>query len=682
MRMRVEPARAHRTSRPYHRLSAMPSLPPRALRQSAGDLSFSFFLVTVVLCLFAARDLPSSTFGAAGTDVSIGPADVGAARSRPRSPRSGCGRDATCPSPWLLARDGGVRAADRRLRAPERRRRGRRRRQAGRARCPRRSPPRCSSTRARSWRAARGSARRLLHRRRRLGRRRVRRATAAAGRRRSWASTTWPRSRRWRSSSGSRRSTPRPDAARPSRSSALGAARSGSCSARRSRACSASTSPRPPWSRSRAVAATSAAAPSSSPLARLVAVTAGTFALRSGELGFLQSWFGPPPETPGQYAASWSQRLIYVYIGGRVFLDQPAPRHRLARRAAAGGVRAVPARRPRAVPRSAGALLPARDGRSIPQQTYDQVLFELGLVGAALLLVLVVLAVAACRRRRARSRPREPGTSRRTSRSAGSPCSAGALAGAALFGGSPLAALFWLTLGRRRGSQLPVARPVIAHAAEDRPRDRPPQRRRRRAARAPARAASSRGGATTSSSSPARSRRRGVDGVRRRRARRRRCCKLPALQRELSLRADAAAILALRSDHRASAGRTFSTRTPRRRAPPAGSLRSRLDERARALSSTPTTATSSAATSAGAGSGSSGWIERGLRTTRGRSSPSATRSVTTSSASASRRRERFVVVPYGFDLPPGARPTRRRVRAIRAELGPATRRSSSAGRAG
>ena len=46
-------------------------------------------------------------------------------------------------------------------------------------------------------------------------------------------------------------------------------------------------------------------------------------ALRSADLGFLQAWFGPPPETPGQYAASWSQRLIYVYIGGRVFLDNP-----------------------------------------------------------------------------------------------------------------------------------------------------------------------------------------------------------------------------------------------------------------------------------------------------------------------------------------------------------------------
>ena len=26
--------------------------------------------------------------------------------------------------------------------------------------------------------------------------------------------------------------------------------------------------------------------------------TAGTLAMRQGDLGFLQSWFGPPPETP------------------------------------------------------------------------------------------------------------------------------------------------------------------------------------------------------------------------------------------------------------------------------------------------------------------------------------------------------------------------------------------------
>ena len=47
-----------------------------------GDPSFAIYLVTVVLCLLRARDLPSVTLGVAGTDVSIGPADVGSARRR------------------------------------------------------------------------------------------------------------------------------------------------------------------------------------------------------------------------------------------------------------------------------------------------------------------------------------------------------------------------------------------------------------------------------------------------------------------------------------------------------------------------------------------------------------------------------------------------------------------------
>ena len=57
--------------------------------------------------------------------------------------------------------------------------------------------------------------------------------------------------------------------------------------------------------------------------ATVAIVSAGTLELRSGDLGFLQSWFGKPPSRPGQYAASWSQRLIYAYIGGRIFLAHP-----------------------------------------------------------------------------------------------------------------------------------------------------------------------------------------------------------------------------------------------------------------------------------------------------------------------------------------------------------------------
>ena len=96
------------------------------------------------------------------------------------------------------------------------------------------------------------------------------------------------------------------------------------------------------------------------------AVTAGTYGLRSADLGFLQSWFGPPPETPGQYAASWSHRLIYVYIGGPGLPRQPGLRHRLGGRAAAARLRAVSRRRARALLRPAAALLPAGDGHADP----------------------------------------------------------------------------------------------------------------------------------------------------------------------------------------------------------------------------------------------------------------------------------------------------------------------------
>ena len=124
-----------------------------------------------------------------------------------------------------------------------------------------------------------------------------------------------------------------------------------------------------------------------------LAVTAGTLSLRSGELGFLQAWFGPEPETPGQYAASWSQRLIFVYVGGRVFFDRPVlgtgwhgelPPEDYAQY--------LPDARER-FPDQPPNYFPPADGRFIPQQAYDQVLYQLGLVGGALLLFLLGLAV-------------------------------------------------------------------------------------------------------------------------------------------------------------------------------------------------------------------------------------------------------------------------------------------------
>lgn len=170
--------------------------------------------------------------------------------------------------------------------------------------------------------------------------------------------------------------------------------------------------------------------------------TVGTIALREGELGFVQAWFGTPSGAPGESAASWSQRLIYTYVGGRIFLDHPVlgtgwhgllPPEEFARY--------LPDARAR-FPDQPSNYFPPEDEGFIPQQAYDQVLFELGLVGAAFFLVLGGIAVwraaVAARRREGERAYLAP---------AWLASLAGALAGAALFGGAPLTAMMWLTLG-------------------------------------------------------------------------------------------------------------------------------------------------------------------------------------------------------------------------------------------
>lgn len=198
-----------------------------------------------------------------------------------------------------------------------------------------------------------------------------------------------------------------------------------------------------------AVLARRALRPVPAALTLLVAAvaTAGTLALRSGELGFLQAWFGPEPETPGQYAASWSQRLIFAYIGGRVFLDRPVvgtgwqgelPPEDFARY--------LPDARAR-FDDQPPHYFPRADGTLIPQQAYDQILFQLGLVGAALALAVGLLALAAAVRAARRAAPAQPWGHLELVPLAWLAAVAGALAGAALFGGSPLTAALWLTLG-------------------------------------------------------------------------------------------------------------------------------------------------------------------------------------------------------------------------------------------
>jgi hypothetical protein len=177
-------------------------------------------------------------------------------------------------------------------------------------------------------------------------------------------------------------------------------------------------------------------------------LTGGTYSLRAGDLGFLQQWFAPVEDAqPGQYAGSWSQRLIFVYIGGRIFLDRPAlgtgwwgelPPSEYAQ--------FLPDARRRFADQPTRYFPPA-NGSFIPQQTFDQVAYELGIVGIGLFLALLLTAAKAS----LRSAPAwASGHPDELAAYLGAPWLAslvGAIAGSALFGGTPIAALFWLTFG-------------------------------------------------------------------------------------------------------------------------------------------------------------------------------------------------------------------------------------------
>ncbi|MGZ4333700.1 MAG: hypothetical protein ACXVRJ_05440 [Gaiellaceae bacterium] len=172
-------------------------------------------------------------------------------------------------------------------------------------------------------------------------------------------------------------------------------------------------------------------------------VTGGTVTLRAGELGFLQSWFGKPPSRPGQYASSWSQRLIYAYVGGRIFLDRPI--------LGTGWWSDLPAKEyARYLPDARRRFsdqppnyFPTAHGTFVPQQTYDEVLYELGAVGGLSFLGLLVSFGGAATR--AARRGADVITS--SVPAAWLAATAGAIAGEGFFGGTPLAASFWLVGG-------------------------------------------------------------------------------------------------------------------------------------------------------------------------------------------------------------------------------------------
>jgi O-antigen ligase len=178
------------------------------------------------------------------------------------------------------------------------------------------------------------------------------------------------------------------------------------------------------------------------------AITVGVLSLRSGDLGaFLRSvGIGEKREDTFGNAASWNERLIDAYIGGRIFLDNPVvgtgwhgelPPEEY--------VRFLDDARGR-FPDQPQTYFPSTDV-FIPQQTYDQVLYELGIVGAILFLVLAFVTVRTAVHVAGRWPRGDPDETAAYLPAAWLAALAGGLSGAALFGGIPLAAIFWITIG-------------------------------------------------------------------------------------------------------------------------------------------------------------------------------------------------------------------------------------------
>jgi O-antigen ligase len=184
-------------------------------------------------------------------------------------------------------------------------------------------------------------------------------------------------------------------------------------------------------------------------MAVTAAITIGVLGLRTGDMGaFLRSiGIGERQEDPFANAASWNERLVEAYIGWRVFLDNPVvgtgwhgelPPEEFQRFVDDARAR---------FPDLPETYFPAPGDTFIPQQTYDQVLYELGIVGAVLFLLLAFVAVRTAVRV-AGAWPRgDPDEAAAYLPAAWLAALAGGMAGAALFGGIPFAAIFWITIG-------------------------------------------------------------------------------------------------------------------------------------------------------------------------------------------------------------------------------------------
>lgn len=181
----------------------------------------------------------------------------------------------------------------------------------------------------------------------------------------------------------------------------------------------------------------------------LAVITAAVLNLRADNLGFLRAWFGTHETNAASQPepGAWSQRLIFAYIGGRVFEAHPVtgtgwypelPPKEYAR--------FLPDARHR-FPDQPAHYFPPPDGRFIPQMAYDQVVYELGLLGALVFLILGLATVRQSIRAGRRWPPEDPEPLAAYVAPSWTASMVGVLAGIGLFGGATVSVLFWLTLG-------------------------------------------------------------------------------------------------------------------------------------------------------------------------------------------------------------------------------------------
>ena len=195
-------------------------------------------------------------------------------------------------------------------------------------------------------------------------------------------------------------------------------------------------------------------------------ITASVLNLRADNLGFLRAWFGTHTTNAASQPepGAWSQRLIFAYIGGRVFLTHPIvgtgwypelPPKDYAR--------FLPAARRRFSDQPAH-YFPPRDGKFIPQMAYDQILYELGLLGAVVFLALGIATVRQSARAGWSWPPDDPEPLAAYVAPAWTASMLGVLAGIGLFGGATVSVLFWLTLGAA-AALAPSYRPAASRSS-------------------------------------------------------------------------------------------------------------------------------------------------------------------------------------------------------------------------